>query len=209
MMTKILIASKNKHKIQKLTEILQDKFSLIENLLTYSAHIDVEENGDSFLENAKIKAKELSNSYNGYVIATDGGAEIPALKEVWNPLYTKRFAGENKTDADRVNKILELMQGKQDRRIWFNEAFAIYKNGEELFTTELQSPTGQIVEVWDGRIKFGAYLLALWYLPNRQKMFFDLTPEEMSEEENTWRELKVKLVDFFKVSKTALLQPIQ
>lgn len=192
-MTQLLIASKNSHKIEKITNIFKNKFDKIQSLNDLTIHIDIEENGNSFLENAKIKAIEISKNFDGYVIATDGGAVIPALSDIWNPLYTKRFAGENKSDEDRVNAMLELMQAKPDRRIWFVEAFVICKGGEVIFETETQSPIGQIVEKWDGRIKFGAYLLALWFLPNRDKMFFDLTKEEMIEEENTWRELEEKI----------------
>ena len=88
--------------------------------------------------------------------------------------------------------MLKLMENKIDRRIWFIEAFVICKDGDVVFEVETTSPVGQIVEKWDGRIKFGAYLLALWYLPNREKMFFDLTREEIAEEENTWRDLGEK-----------------
>ena len=191
-MTKLLIASKNKHKIEKITQIFTSKFDKIESLVDYRHDKEIDENGSTFLENATIKAQELSKNYEGFVIATDGGAQIPALSEIWNPLFTKRFAGENKTDEDRIGTFLSLMENKKDRRIWFTESFVICKNGHVIFTLDSQSPTGEIVEKWDGRIKFGAYLLALWYLPNRSKMFFDLTSQEMSEEENTWRELGEK-----------------
>lgn len=195
-MPNLLIASKNKHKIEKLTTIFETRFNQIKSLYDFFLSVEVEENGSTLIENAKIKAIELSNNFDGYVIATDGGAVIPALENIWNPLFTKRFAGDNKTDPERITAMLELMKGKKDRRVWFIEAFVICKNGQVIFETEIQSPVAQMVEKWDGRIRFGAYLLALWYLPNRQKMFFDLTQEEMIEEENTWRELGQKVSNF-------------
>lgn len=191
-MTKLLIASKNNHKIEKITCIFADKFTDIKSLNDIELKIEIIENANSFIENAKIKSLKLSKTFDGYVIATDGGAVIPALTEIWNPLFTKRFAGENKTDEDTVNAMLKLMENKIDRRFWFIEAFVICKDGDVVFEVETTSPIGQIVEKWDGRIKFGAYLLALWYLPNREKMFFDLTREEIAEEENTWRDLGEK-----------------
>ncbi len=145
-MTNLFIASKNTHKIAKITEIFQDKFETIKSLNDIDGVVEIEENGNTFTENAKIKAIELSKTFDGYVIATDGGAVMPALKEIWNPLFTKRFAGKNKTDEDRVNAMIDLMKGKTDRRIWFIETFVICKSGEVIFETETHSPIGQIVE---------------------------------------------------------------
>jgi XTP/dITP diphosphohydrolase len=170
-------------------------YSDIKSLLDFPHLKPAEEDGKTFLENARIKALALSKELDTTVIATDGGASIPVLGGTWNALYTRRFIGENKTDEDRVHKMLELMKGKTDRRVWFTEAYTLCKPGEVLFETEVNSPVGRIKESWDGRMKPGAWLLALWYLPNRGKDFFDLTTEEIREEENTWAELKRK-VDF-------------
>ena len=214
---KILIASKNPHKISKITQILQNlqkenqnnsknstqKYNQnlqnlkIESLLTFEAH-EIEENGETFADNAELKAKNLSQNYDGLVIATDGGAIIPALPD-WNALHTKRFLGANKTDNERAEGILELMKNKTDRRIWFVEVFVVFGNSQKLLEVETVSPVGILADKWDGRIKFGAYLLALWYLPNLGKMFFDLTAEEVEKEENTWRILENSLRKFWEL----------
>lgn len=196
-MSQIIIASTNPHKIGKIKEILAPHFDDVKSLLDFPNITPVEENGETFAENAKLKALELSKQLHTLVIATDGGSTIPALGDSWNGLHTRRFIGENKTDEDRVHKMLEMMHGKTDRRIWFTEAYALCEEGETLFEFEINSPVGHIKESWDGRMKPGAWLLSLWHLPNRNKDFFDLTPEEIKKEENTWAVLKEKIGAYF------------
>lgn len=199
-MSQIVIASTNPHKICKIKEILEPHFDDVKSLLDFPDIKPVEENGETFAENAKLKALDLTSQLYTTVIATDAGATIPALGDSWNNLHTRRFIGENKTDEDRVRKMLEMMNGKTDRRVWFTEAYALCKNGEMLLEFEINSPVGHIKELWDGRMKPGAWLLSLWHLPNRNKDFFDLTPQEMKEEENTWATLKEKLDSYFRVT---------
>jgi XTP/dITP diphosphohydrolase len=195
-MSRIIIASTNPHKIDKLKIILEPYFGEIKSLLDFPGVTPVEENGQTFAENARIKAQDLSKKLHATVVATDGGATMPALGDMWNALYTRRFVGENKTDEDRVEKLLELMADKKDRRVWFTEAYALCEDGNVLFEIQVNSPVGYLKESWDGRMKPGAWLLSLWHLPNRGKDFFDLTSDELSEEENTWAILKAR-IDLF------------
>jgi len=196
-MSQIVIASTNPHKIGKIKEILTPHFDDVKSLLDFTDIKPVEEDGKTFAENARLKALDLSKQLRTTVIATDAGATIPALGDSWNKLHTRRFIGENKTDEDRVHKMLEMMNGKIDRRVWFTEAYSLCKDGETLLEFEINSPVGHIKESWDGRMKPGAWLLALWHLPNRNKDFFDLTPQEIKEEENTWAKLKQAIDSYF------------
>ena len=197
-MSQIVIASTNPHKIGKITEILEPHFDEVKSLLDFPDTEPVEENGETFAENAKLKALGLSSQLHTTAIATDAGATIPALGDSWSNLRTRRFIGENKTDEDRVHRVLEMMNGKTDRRVWFTEAYALCKDGEVLLEFEINSPVGHIKESWDGRMKPGAWLLSLWHLPNRNKDFFDLTSAEMKEEETTWAALKERINSHFK-----------
>lgn len=199
-MSQIVIASTNPHKIGKIKEILEPYFDDVKSLVDFPDIKPVEENGETFAENAKLKALDLSKQLHTVVVATDGGANIPALGDSWNILHTRRFVGENKTDEDRVHKMLEMMNGKDDRRVWFTEAYALCKDGETLLEFKINSPVGQIKESWDGRMKPGAWLLSLWHLPNKGKDFLDLTPEEIRNGEGTWAVLREKIDDYFQVS---------
>lgn len=196
-MSRIVIASSNPHKIAKIRAILEPYFDDIKSLADFPDVTLAEEDCVTFAENARLKALGLSEQLHTMVIATDGGAQIPALGDQWNSLYTRRFIGENKTDEDRVHTMLEMMDSKTDRRVWFTEAYSLCQDGTVVFETEVNSPIGQIKDAWDGRMKPGAWLLALWHLPNRNKDFFDLTDEEIKAEENTWAQLKQKIDQHF------------
>lgn len=203
-MPHIVIASSNPHKIAKIREILAPYFDDIRSLADLPDHVPMEEKGATFAENAHIKALGLSRQLHTTVIATDGGAQIPALAGRWNALHTHRFIGENKTDEDRVLKMLKMMEGITDRQMWFTEAYSLCQDGKVILEIEVNSPVGQMKDVWDGRMKPGAWLLSLWHLPNRNKDFFDLTDEETKEEEPTWAELKRKINEYFKNTRPRL-----
>ncbi len=127
----ILLATKNKDKKRHIQGYLTNYG--IDLILPDKHPTSIEENGKTFEENAKIKAKAYSKLYpDTLIIATDGGLTVPYLKDKWNPLYTRRFIGENKTDKERAQKFLELLKdAKGDKRIvdW-NEAVAIAYNGK-------------------------------------------------------------------------------
>lgn len=108
-MKQIILASNNEHKLKELKQKLKD---LDINVITQKEagyDIDVEETGTTFRENSEIKAKALNEILNSPVIADDSGLEIDALNGMPG-VYSHRFAGENATDADRINKVLSLMK---------------------------------------------------------------------------------------------------
>src|SRR5215213_1438041 len=61
-----------------------------------------EENGQTFQENAELKAKFWSNKLGAIAAASDGGLLIPALGRRWDALRTARAAGPGATDLERA-----------------------------------------------------------------------------------------------------------
>ena len=104
-MNKILIATGNKHKKEKLSWIVDGHFKKVEFPEDLGIKIEVEENGRTFEENAAKKAIEFSKHYDGYTISTNVGVLIPVLGNLWNGLRTKRFAGERPSDFERIEKL--------------------------------------------------------------------------------------------------------
>lgn len=199
-MVNLLIASENPHKQQK----IRDMFSVYEpdikmiNLGNYPIK-KIDETEDSFEKNAILKARKYSTEFDGYVVATDGGVVIPALKD-WNPLYTKRFCGEIASDKDRINKMLELMSNKKgaSRTMYWQEAIAICKNGKRLFSISAKGIEGVMAESFDSlKYKKGIWLCSIWDFPQfENKNYFDLTAKEMSQAEISWQRLGVAIFDF-------------
>lgn len=199
-MVNLLIASENPHKQQK----IQDMFSIYEpdikiNKLGNYPLKKIDENKDSFEKNAILKACEYSSEFDGYVVATDGGVVIPALKG-WNPLYTKRFCGENTSDVVRIRKMLELMSNKKgaERTMFWQEAIAICKNGKRIFSVSVRGIEGIMAESDDSlKYRKGIWLCSIWNFPQyKNKNFFDLDPKEMAQAEISWQRLGTAISDF-------------
>ena len=112
-MEKILyFASKNQGKIReyrKMLSILNCK------LLMQPEHIEVNEDGNTFEENAMKKASEVSLKTNNYAIADDSGLCIEAL-DGKPGIYSSRFA-EN--DQKRIERVLKELNGEKNRNAFF------------------------------------------------------------------------------------------
>ena len=101
---KVLIATKNKGKIEKYSTIL-DKLGVdFYTLNDVDLDIEIEENGKTTTENAIIKAKEYYNIVNTPVLADDSGLIIDKLPSEKQPgIYVKRHNGKELTDEEILN----------------------------------------------------------------------------------------------------------
>jgi len=109
----LIIASGNQHKAREISEYLN-----LPNIKTQKEigfDVDVEETGQTFMENALIKANALHNhlikkNIKAWVLADDSGLEVDALDK--RPgIYSARYPGvKNPTNFDFCNKILEELK---------------------------------------------------------------------------------------------------
>jgi XTP/dITP diphosphohydrolase len=97
---KLVIASGNTGKIQEFRAYLAD---LGVTLVAKPDHIDVEETGATFIENAHLKASQVAIATNEWAIADDSGLEVTALNGAPGVL-SARYAD---TDSDRINRVLQ------------------------------------------------------------------------------------------------------
>lgn len=132
---KFLIASNNKNKIKEFNRILSPL-----NISALSAEEmgisldDVEETGKTFEENAIIKAKSACEKSGMVCIADDSGLVIDAL-DGRPGIYSARYAGENASDEDKINKVLEEMVNVPDGKRTAKFVCVIccmYPNGEKI-----------------------------------------------------------------------------
>src|SRR5437764_11537472 len=118
---------------------------------------EIRESGTSFKENAKLKALAASRQLPALVIADDSGLEVDALGGAPG-IYSARYAGENATDREKIDKLLEeltrigAIQGA--RRARFRCVLALGCGGEILGTFE-GTVQGQISERPHGSRGFG------------------------------------------------------
>ncbi len=108
-MRKFVVATKNKGKLKEIAEILKDMDLEVISMEQAGVNEDIEEYGSTFEENALIKAKEVHKQTGELVMADDSGLEVEFLSGAPG-IYSSRFAGEGASDADRNNKLLEMLR---------------------------------------------------------------------------------------------------
>ena len=109
-MNRIVIASNNAGKLREIRVILQPLGFTVVSQREAGISIEVEENGETFAENAALKARAVYEALHCPVIADDSGLLVDALDGAPG-VHSHRFAGEGATDADRNAKLLELLDG--------------------------------------------------------------------------------------------------
>ena len=102
----ILLASHNRNKAQEIQMLLGNQFHVI---LQQAFDIpSIEETGSTFEENALLKAKTVYDIIGLPVIGDDSGLEVVALNNQPG-VYSSRFAGDNASDDDNIDKLLRKM----------------------------------------------------------------------------------------------------
>lgn len=105
----IVLATGNPGKIKELQALLNDSDYQLTTQYDYGVS-DADENGISFVENALIKARHASLHTGLSAIADDSGLEVDYL--AGKPgIHSARYAGENATDQENVDKLLGALQG--------------------------------------------------------------------------------------------------
>lgn len=107
---KLIIASNNKGKIEEFKAILTPLGYEPVSMKEAGIDIDVAEDGDTFSENAHIKAKAIYDIAHMPVLADDSGLCIEFLGGAPG-VYSARYAGENASDKDRIEKVLSELDG--------------------------------------------------------------------------------------------------
>ena len=152
-MKKIIFASKNKGKIEEVRYILSDLHTEIISLADINESIDIDENGNSFEENALIKAKQVYEKFNIPTIADDSGLVVEQLNNEPG-IYSARYAGEPSNDSDNNRKLLgELKNYPEPHHAKFVCA-AVYYDGENTYTT-VGEIKGRIIDEERGKNGFG------------------------------------------------------
>ena len=132
---KLVLATRNLGKVKELTAMLTASRESSKNNLTlkqiqvlslqdFPDAPEVEEDKETYQENAYKKASVIAE-YTGYrALADDAGLEVEALGGAPG-VHSKRWAGEDVTDDIRIQKLLEALEGATNRKARFVAAIAI------------------------------------------------------------------------------------
>ncbi len=108
-MKTFILASKNQHKAEEIKAILGENFNVITQTDAKAGHIEVIEDGKTFEENAIKKAETILKATGKPVIADDSGLCVDFLDGAPG-IYTARYAGENATDDENIDKLLDALR---------------------------------------------------------------------------------------------------
>ncbi len=147
----LVFATNNKHKLYEIRSILGDSVNLL-SLKDISCEEDIPETGNTLEANALQKARYIFEKYNINCFADDTGLEIPALNGEPG-VYSARYAGEEKSSAKNMSKVLDKLAGTKDRRAQFRTVIALIINGEEKIFEGIVA--GKIIESPRGDQGFG------------------------------------------------------
>ena len=170
---KLLIATKNENKFREMRHKLSGfDFELV-SLDDFKNVPDVEEDRETFKDNAIKKAQFYASKYEMLALADDSGLEIDYLAGMPG-VRSKRFAS---TDRDRINKVLRLMKSAQsdNRNSTFICAISISDPKGKTFDT-IGTCKGIIAEKPKGTNGFGYD--PIFYLPELQKTMAELSLKE-------------------------------
>lgn len=113
-MDHLVIATKNKGKLKEFKTLLSPIIKNITYIDDYVNIPEIEETGKSFEDNALIKARAVASLTNRPTIADDSGLEVMSLNNEPG-IYSARYAGNNSSDEDNINKLLRKL-GNSDKR---------------------------------------------------------------------------------------------
>jgi len=107
---RLLIASNNVGKVHEYAELLAGSGFDLCRLAEVGLDNEVEETGETFTENACLKARAYGQSSGLLTLADDSGLEVDALGGAPG-VHSARYAGPGATDADRIGKLLAALDG--------------------------------------------------------------------------------------------------
>lgn len=178
MSNQILIATKNEGKLKEFKQIFTAKGIEVLSLKDVDEDVDVQENGLTFEENARLKADSYAKTIGIPVLADDSGLEIDALNG--RPgIFSARYAGDH-NDAANNAKVLTELGGVPDekRTATFHTTVVVRKpDGTELVANG--NLRGRILSVPRG--DNGSGYDPLFYVEEKQKTLAQMTREEKNQ----------------------------
>lgn len=150
---KLIIASNNKHKIFEIKKMLGGKFAEILSLAEAKIDHETIEDGETFIENAFKKAREIAEISGCAALADDSGICVDALDGAPG-VYSARFSGVHGNDEDNNKLLLEKLRGRADRGAHYTCAMAlVFPDGREISAEGYMY--GDITEAPRGNAGFG------------------------------------------------------
>jgi XTP/dITP diphosphohydrolase len=124
---RICFATNNKNKLKEIAEMLGDHFELV-SLSAIGCTEELAETRTTLEGNSLQKAEYVHEKYQIPVFADDTGLEVKALNGEPG-VYSAMYAGPQRSSEDNMTKLLQALEGKQDRSARFRTVITYMENG--------------------------------------------------------------------------------
>lgn len=175
-MDKIVLATNNKCKLKEYKEILDDfEISTLEDI---GYHDEIEETGETFLENALIKAETIHNYLKKIgkeyiVVSEDSGLCVESLNGAPG-VYSARYSGPHVDDQKNRDKLRRELEGKKRDAYFTCTIVVYYPDGN--YQSFVGTTQGKIIDEELGSKEFGYD--CIFYSDELQKTFGEASEEE-------------------------------
>ena len=164
----LVVATGNPGKLKEMQAYLADSDI---KLQLKPEELEVEETGDTFMENARLKASEVAKVTGEWAIADDSGLAVDALNGMPG-VYSARYAP---TDKERVHRLLEELGDARDRKGKFICALAIARPDGSIAQEVEGICEGEIIHTPRGSGGFGYD--PIFYVRDQNMTFAEMPPE--------------------------------
>ena len=191
---KLVLASKNAHKLVEMRDILSQLGVEVVLESEVGVDVDVEETGATFEENAFLKARAVMEASGLPAIADDSGLCVDALGGAPG-IYSARYGGLD-DDKARYQLLLQNLRGAMTRAAHFHTSVVCCFPDGDVLTAEGEC-AGTIAYAPQGEGGFGYD--PVFFVPQLRKTFAQLTPEEknaISHRGNALRAFAEKLKEY-------------
>ena len=188
-MRKIVFATNNQHKLSEIRSILGKDYKIV-SLKELGFNEEIPETGDTLVKNASQKSHYIFDRYGVDCFSDDTGLEVEALNGEPG-VYSARYAGENATYDDNVNKLLVELGDNDNRKAAFKTVISLILDGKEYFFEGRVD--GQITKDKRGADGFGYDPV---FLPDGYNQTFSEMSPELKNKISHRGKATAKLVDF-------------
>lgn len=164
----LVVATGNPGKLREMQAYLTD---LDWELVLKPDKLEIEETGDSFIANARLKASQIAKATGNWAIADDSGLEVAALNGAPG-IYSARYG---KDDSDRISRLLKELGDTANRQAQFVCAVAIASPDGAIALEELGICAGEILDAPRGTGGFGYD--PIFYVSSQQMTFAQMPPQ--------------------------------
>lgn len=171
---KLVFASNNKNKIQEIQALVPNTIEII-SLEEIGCFEEIPETADTIEGNAILKANYVTEKYGWNCFADDTGLEVEALNGAPG-VYSARYAGKQKDANDNMDKLLDTLENKSNRKANFKTVICLNIKGEQQLFTGIIN--GKIIKKKIGSNGFGYD--PIFVAEGSDKTFAELNLEEKS-----------------------------